>query len=137
VSLNHRLLQAGDTVIGAPPVVAAPAPLTSLTLSADIGVGDFTVAFTATPLGAGDRLYLLAAVVDSPARSYVKNLYKLVAITAKAQVSPYTCEADVVLRFGDLAVGQKVVVQASVLSSTTGLLSLPLRDEALVVSTGP
>jgi len=135
IGINSRLLRAGDTVITVPPIAAAPTPLLTVTLTADIGLGGVTVAYTATPLGAGEKLWVVAALVDSVGVNYVRNLNKLVFISAAAAASPADIEAAVEERFGTMQVGEKLIVYASVFGSTTGLLSGPLRDDAVVVTT--
>ena len=135
VSLNTRLLNAGDDPIGVPPAVSAPLGLLTLALTADIGAGNVQIAFTETPLGADDRLYVQAAVLSSPGRNFVKNQLRQVTISDKAAASPLNIEGVVESVFGELGVGQKLSVQVSVLSSLTGLLSRPLSDSAIVVST--
>ena len=135
VSLNTRLLNAGDDLIFVPPAVSAPSGLITLALTADIGAGNFQIAYTRTPLDADNRLYVQAAVLSSPGRSFVKNQLRQITITDKAAASPLNIKGATEAVFGELAVGQKVVVQASVLSSVTGLLSRPLSDSAIVLST--
>jgi hypothetical protein len=135
IGLNSRIAQAGESAITDPPIGNAPVGLLTLSHVVDIGLGGCSITFTATPLAADDMLYVQAAVVNSSGINYVKNLLKLVVITAKAQATGYDHEADLVARFGTLIVGQKVVIQCSVLDSATGLLSIPLRAETLVVST--
>lgn len=135
VKLNNRLLQAGLSQITVPPVASAPVALTSLTLTADIGAGDFEIAFTPTPAPAGTSIWVEAAVVDSPGITYVTNLYKLVIISAAAQASPLDIQAEVTARFGTLTAGQKVFVRASVFNRSSGLLSQPALATALVTST--
>lgn len=135
ISLNTRIARAGDTAISLPPVDPAPDSLVSLSLNLDIGAGAFDATYTSTPLGADDRLWLRACVLDSPGITFVENLLKLVSSTAKAQASPYDFQADIEARFGTLSVNQVVVVQASVFDSATGLLSKPLRAHGTVVTT--
>lgn len=135
VQINRRRLQDAAALLSVPPQAAAPVPLATLSLTADIGAGNFEIAYTATPAPAGTKLWVWAAVVDSPGISYVKNLLKLVQISAAAQASPLDIEAAVTARFGSMAVGQKVVVEAATYTVATGLLSGRLRAEAIVVST--
>lgn len=135
VQLNARISQAGDTIISVPPIAAAPASLATITLTADIGAGTITIAFTATPLAAGVRLWVRGAVVSSAGINYTRNLEKVFTITAAAQASPYDYQSDIEARFGTLQVGQKVIVFASPFDGATGLLGSPLRAEAVVVST--
>lgn len=135
VGINTRLHLAGDTLLTVPPVTIAPDPLLTLSGSWDIGAGNFALTFTTTPLGADDRLFCQAAVVDSAGINFVENRLKLVKVTAKAQATGLDLQADIEARFGTLAVGQKVIVQCSVFSSVTGLLSTPMRCEGTVVTT--
>lgn len=135
VQLNTRLDRAGDSWITAPPISAAPTPLLTASLTGDIGAGTTLLSFTATPLGADDRIWMTAALVDSAGINYIKNVTKLVSVTAKAQVTDYDYQADVEARFGTMIVGQKLIVFVGVFDSATGLLSTPLRAEVTVVTT--
>jgi len=135
VGLNTRLAQATDTAIDVPPLTPAPTSLVSLSGTWDIGAGDFQLVFTATPLGADDRLWVQAAVVSSAGINYIKNLLRVVVITAKAQASLYDSQSAIEAVFGGLQVGQIVHVWASVFDSATGLLSVPLSTKGTVVTT--
>ena len=135
VQLNSRRLLDAQTVLTSPPAVAAPNSLLTTTTTYDIGVGTFQIAYTATPLGATEALWLDVAVLNSTGINYVANLVKLATRTTVAQASPYDYQADAELRFGTLAVGQKIVTLAYVYDRATGLRSAPLRDEGVVVST--
>lgn len=135
VGINTRLAFAGNSVIDVPPVAAAPVALTTLTGTWDIGAGDFELAFTPTPLGATEKLWVQAAVVDRAGINFVKNLLKVVVVSAAAQATGYDTQAAIESRFGALAVGQIVVVMASVFSTATGLLSSPRMVRGTVVTT--
>lgn len=135
VGINTRLHQAGDTALSLPPIDPAPAGLLSLTGTWDIGAGAFALTFTTAPLGADERLWCQAAVVDSAGISYVANLLKAVKIEAKATATGVDLQSDIEGRFGSLQVGQSVHVWASVFDSTTGLLSVPLSVSGLVTTT--
>lgn len=135
IKLNSRILFIGGSQISVPPVVSAPNALTSVTLTADIGAGNFEVAFTPTPLAAGLSAWVQAAVVDSAGITFVQNLYKLVQVSAAAAASPLSIQTAVEDRFGSLIVGQQVFVAVSVLNRAAGLLSQPSLSRAIVVST--
>ena len=135
VGLNTRLALATDTAIDVPPLTPAPTSLVSLSGTWDIGAGDFQLIFTATPLGADDRLWVQAAVVSSAGINYIKNLLRVVTITAKAQASLLDTQTAIEAVFGGLQVGQIVHVWASVFDSATGLLSVPLSTKGTVVTT--
>lgn len=133
---NHcRAAIYGTAPLTDPPVVAAPAPLGSLTLGADIGIGDVDLTFTPTPTGANDHLWIDACVVDSPAIKYVGNYLRHIGESPGAAASPYIFEALVAARFGTLQVGQTLHVRVAILNDTTYQLSAPLVDSAVVVST--
>lgn len=93
------------------------------------------MAYTATPLAATDRLWMQAAVTDSPAVNYVTNLLRFIGVSAAAQASPLDVQAIVETRLGTLIVGQTLNVWVSVLRGTTGELSTPLRESVIVTST--
>jgi len=136
VQLNSRVLWALGTQIDDPPIGAAPTPLLTITLTTDLGVGTFQLAYTATPLEAYQHLWISAAVLNSDAITYIKNRLKLVHVSAAEAASPLA-DLDTILddRFGTLQVGQQVVVLAAVFDSATGLLSAPLRADSAVVET--
>ena len=135
VMLNLRLKQCGAALITAPPVGAAPAGLTSLTLEADIGAGDVELAYTATPLAANDKLVVRAAVVDTASINFMKNKYKLIAYSSAAQASPFEFQDEIEERFGSLIVGQYVHVLVAVMSTVTGLISAPMSASVIVTTT--
>jgi len=135
VMLNSRILLTAGTKIDVPPIVAAPPSLLTLVGTYDIGVGTSTLAFTATPLAAGNCLYVRGAVLVQPGETYFANRLKLIHVSAAALASPYDFQADMEARFGALVVGHQVVLMASVLSSTSGLLSAPQIVRGTIVST--
>jgi hypothetical protein len=135
IKLNTRLAQATDTAISLPPTEPAPTGLVTMSITADIGAGTCEIAFTATPLGANDRLWVQAAKVNSAGITYVRNLLRVIVITAKAQATAYDYQSDLEAVFGSMQVDDYVHVWCSVFDSATGLLSTPLSDSAVVVST--
>lgn len=135
VGINARRANADDVALLVPPIVVAPDGLLTLVLTADIGVGNVDIAFTPTPLGATEEIWLLAAVTNSPGINYVSNLLRFILHSAAAQASPLDIQTDIETRLGTLIVGQTLHVQVSVYDNATGLLSTPIRDSSVVVST--
>lgn len=135
IQLNSRIAHSGLPVITAPPIINAQDGLTSLSLTADIGAGDVAATFTVTPLAAAARLWMQAAVVNSPGISYVRNLFKFIGVGPGADVSPFDFEAFMTARFGTLIVGQTVFIRFGTFDGTTGLLSVPLEASVLVTTT--
>lgn len=134
-AIYTRMSRAGLTPLTEPPIGTDPDALASATGTYDIGTGTSTIAYTPTPLGADDALWVEAAVVDSPGIEYVANVQRLVAITAAAAASPYDYQAAVEAVFGPLVVGQKVVLFPHVFDTVQGLLSQPLRLDGIVTDT--
>ena len=130
-----RIIRAGGTPLTLPPIDPAPDALLTSALTLDIGAGAFQIAYTTTPTGATEHLWLNACVVSSAGISFIQNLLKTIVVTAAAQASPYDFEADLVARFGTLQVGEVITVDAMVFDNATGLLSAPLRASGTVVST--
>lgn len=130
--LHARALACGKTPLTAPSVLPAPAPLTSLIQTCDIGAGTFDLQFLATPLGGADYLYIQAALTDSAGIHFVKNLLRFIGITAAAQASPFDHQAQVTARFGTLPPGNYVHAVVSVFSSISMLLSPPLKVRTIV-----
>lgn len=135
VMLATRLLQMGQSLPTAPPSVAAPAALLSLSSTWDVGAGTSVLTFTATPVGATNRLWMYGAVTNSAARLYIKNLRKLVTISAANQATGYDWQSDVELRFGTLTAGQVLTLEAAVADQATGLVSAFRRIQGTIVST--
>lgn len=135
VGINTRLARIPATPLTDPPIADPPTALDTMTLAIDIGIGASGITYTPTPLAANQRIWLRACVLNNPAVNYVENLLRLIEVSPAAQASPFDFVVSLALRFGTLAVGQKVVVRAHVIDDTTGLLSAPIQDETIIVST--
>lgn len=135
IGLASRMDLIGETPAVAPPVIPAPQPLLTLTGTWDIGIGDFEIAFTPTPLGATEKLFIRATVQNSDSINYVNNLLRYVGVSAAAQATDYDAQAQIEAVFGTLLVGQIVTMFVHVVSDANGQLSPPLRVEGTVVST--
>lgn len=135
VGVRTRMALAGVALLTDPPVGTPPLPLTSLTLTADIGAGDVEVAYTATPLAATEQLWIEACAVSSSGINYITNLLRWITTSPGAAASPYVFQAPLEARIGALQVGMTCHVMVSVFDNATGLLSAPLRDRVLVTTT--
>lgn len=133
VQLNSRISLFGGTIIQTPPLIAAPDPLTSIGLEVDLGAGDVELNFAPSPVPA-DHVYVVrACVVNSPGRTYLKNLWRIISPLAAAEASPWADLKDELENvFGTLVNDQIVHVSVSVLSLLTGLYSSPVLDDATV-----
>lgn len=135
VSINTRLLAAGESQISVPPSKVAPAGVTITSLTVDAGAGGCEIAFSATPTGANEALWIRGACVPSAAITNVENLFTTLDITAGAQASPVDIESILVAAFGPLAVGSSYHVEVRVLDLTTGLVSGRVLARTVCVST--
>lgn len=135
VGINSLRLKLGDGILDVPVQGAAPVPLLTMVLSTDIGAGDFEVAFTTTPLGAGVKLYVRGCLVDSSGVAYVKNRLVYFAYSAAALVSPYNIESEFAAKFGTPAIGQVAWIEARAYDEATGLMSAPILGSSVIVTT--
>jgi hypothetical protein len=125
VQLNHRIVQSADTALTVPGITDAPAGLLTLSAVASVATQTCTLTFTATPIAATERLWIYAAVVDSPGITNVKNFYRLVAISAKTQATALNVGDEITAIFGPFVLYQQVHLKIHVYESTSGLLSQP------------
>jgi hypothetical protein len=123
VKLNVRLLYANASLIGSPPVVPAPQPVTPGTITFTDSPLALTVAFSPTPLGTGIAAQCFAYLSNSPGVAYVKNRLALVATGATATATPLDIEAGVVERFGTPQAGQTIHIGLRTIDTATGLVS--------------
>lgn len=133
--LNTRLTFIGSAVITEPPIEAAPTGLTSITQTGDIGTASFDLAFAATPLGANDKLWMRAAVINSAGIKYHTNLQRFTGVSAAADTSPFDNLAQITAKFGTPIVGQTLHMQASVIDTLTGLRSGELHSDVVITDT--
>jgi hypothetical protein len=123
IRLNTNVIYWGNPPISDPPILPAPAPCSSLSLAVDIAAGTAEVTYAPTPLDTDDRLRCWVAVVDSPGITYVHNLLRLTATSAKAHASPLDIYTAITARFGSLVAGQTIHLQADVCTDTNGQIS--------------
>ena len=104
-SVNNNKLSAGDAVVSEAPAIVTPGSLVTATVTSTGGT--LSVAYTATPLGTGVRLFLFA----SPQRSVGRNFegdYRLIAVTAAAAASPHNLLSAYSARLGAPVTGNKI-----------------------------
>lgn len=128
VSVNNNLVAAGAARIDDAVLLVTPDSVTTLTVTADEVTG-LSVAWTPTPLGAGQRLFIYASPGRSAGRNF-ENDTRLIFVSAAAATSPQDPSAAYTARFGALIAGQKIFVSAAVYDS--GFLSFPIQATAIV-----
>jgi hypothetical protein len=127
MEINCLNLAAGNAIVTAAPAVTSPVALLTATITLSATV--FSVAYTATPLGTGARLFVYTSPQRSPGRNFESD-YRLCSVTAAAAASPADIFTAYSTRFGTPVVGNKVFLSLQVY--TLGFLSGPLATSAIV-----
>lgn len=129
IFINNNNLDAGNAVVADAPAVISPAGLLTATITSTGGT--LSVAYTATPLGAGARLFVYASPQRSPGRNFEGD-YRLIFQSAAAAASPANILAAYTARFGAPVVGNKLFF--SLVVYTGGFVSAPLNTSHVVVA---
>lgn len=129
LSVNGNNLAAGNAVVSAAPGLATPDPISTVTIT--LSEDAFSVAYTATPLGTGERLFLYASPQRSQGRGFEGDL-RLLHVSAAAASSPANIEAAYTAKFGPPVLGNKVFIAACRYAG--GFLSSPLNSSAVVAA---
>lgn len=106
-SVNQNRLTAGDAVLADAPDVVTPALPATVTVT--LTNAAFSVAYTATPLAAGVRLFIYCSGQLSAGRNFNKNV-KLITVTAAAAASPSNILAAYSAKYGVPVTGGKVFI---------------------------
>lgn len=127
VSVNNTLMASGDAPVDDAPALDTPAVIATaaITLS-DVA---FSIAYTPTPLGAGEKLFIFASPQRSAGRTF-ENDYRLITVTAAAAASPANILADYTAKFGVPVTGNKVCLSLQVMRN--GFLSGAFLTAAVV-----
>jgi hypothetical protein len=126
-SVNNNNLAAGNATVADAPAFAIPDPITTVTPTATIAT--LSIAYTVTPLGAGERLFVFCSPPRTAGRLF-ENDYRLISVTAAAAASPANVFSAYSARFGAPVVGQKIFVAAH--RYLAGFLSTPLTNTCIV-----
>lgn len=126
-SVNNNQLAAGNAVLSDAPLYSPPAPIATITPTAT--VASLSVAYTATPLAAGERLFVSCSPMRSAGRTYESD-FRLISVTAAAAASPANILAAYQARFGTPVVGARIFVSAQ--RYLGGFLSQPLLTSVVV-----
>lgn len=107
-SVNNNLATVGDSLVSAAPALATPPDLATVTLT--LTSAAFSVAYTATPLAAGNRALIFASPQRSAGRSFEGD-YRLIAVTAAAAASPADIFSAYSARLGTPVTGNRIFVK--------------------------
>lgn len=127
VSCYNNCAAAGVATLSDAPALATPS--TPLTATVTLTAAAFSIAFTATPLAAGVRMFTYVSLQRSAGRSF-ENDFRLLQVSAAAAASPINAFAAYVARFGTPVVGNRIFI--ALRTFQTAFLSGPLLTSAVV-----
>lgn len=127
VLINNNKLAAGDATIADAPLLLPPDPI--LTLTPTITSASYSVAFTPTPLGAGERIFISAGPQRSAGRTFEGD-FRLMVVSAAAGTSPQVILTAYQARFGSPVTGGRIFT--SVQRYLAGWLSVPIITSTIV-----
>lgn len=104
-SVNNNKLDAGDAAVSDAPAIITPPDL--LTATVTLTSAAFSIAYTATPLAAGVRLFIRVSPQRSAGRKFNGD-YRLIAVTAAAAASPANVLAAYTAKFGAPVTGNRL-----------------------------
>jgi hypothetical protein len=104
-SVNNNKLDAGDAAVTDAPAIVTPADLLTATIT--LTAAAFSVAYTATPLAAANRLFIWVSPQRSAGVKFNGD-YRLLTVTAAAAASPANILAAYTAKFGVPVVGTRI-----------------------------
>lgn len=127
MSVNNNNLAAGNAVVADAPLFALPYPVATVTVT--LAAATFSVAWTATPLAAGQRIFVWASPQRSAGRTF-ENDFRLIFVGAAASASPANILSNYTARFGVPVTGARIFNSVQVYSG--GFLSSPILTSSVV-----
>jgi len=103
--VNNNKLDAGDAAISDATAIVTPADLLTVTIT--LTSAALSIAYTATPLAAGVRLFIWASPQRSAGRKFEGD-YRLLSVTAAAAASPSNSLAAYTARLGAPVTGNRI-----------------------------
>lgn len=126
-SVNNNLAAAGDAATDDAPALVTPEAIATATVT--LTDASFSIAYTPTPLPAGERLFTYASPQRSKGRSFEAD-FRLVAVSAAAAASPANIFSAYEARFGTPVIDNRVFL--SLHRYSAGFLSGPLLKTSVV-----
>lgn len=127
-SVNNNNLDAGNSAVSDAPAIVTPPDL--LTATVTLTAAAFSVAYTATPLGAGVRLFIRCSPQRSAGVKFNGD-YRLISVTAAAAASPANILAAYTAKFGVPVVGNRIFL--SLQTYQAGFMGSPFAVSQVVV----
>lgn len=126
-SVNAVQGAAGNSTLSDAPALVTPS--TILTATITLTAASLSIAYTPTPLAAGERLFAYCSLQRSAGRTYESDL-RLVTVSAAAAASPLNAFTAYQTRLGTPVVGNRIFFRLRTYSG--GFLSGPLDTSAVV-----
>jgi hypothetical protein len=126
-SVNNTLAAAGTALVSDAPALTVPAGLLTATIT--LTNAAFSVAYTATPLAAGVKLFIRCSPQRSAGRNFEAD-YRLITVTAAAAASPDNILAAYTAKFGAPVTGKKIFIGLS--TESQGFESIPFLTAQVV-----
>lgn len=104
-SVNNNNLNAGNAVVAAAPALTTPSAIVTAVIT--LSSVALSVAYTPTPLSAGERLFTYASAQRSAGRNFEGDM-RLLAVSAAAGASPANLLAAYTAKWGVPITGQRV-----------------------------
>jgi hypothetical protein len=127
-SVNNNKLDAGDSAVSDAPAIVTPADLISATVT--LSAAAFSVAYTATPLGAAVRLQAFVSPQRSAGVKFNGD-YRLLTTSAAAAASPLVLTTLYTAKFGVPVVGNRIFL--SLVTYSGGFKGSPFNVSQVVV----
>lgn len=133
--VNRNRITCGQSILTAAPLVDPPPALLTATATLD-DTPTMSLAYTATPLAANDKLLIFATRGVSQGKNFLPNGdYKLIMITAAAAASPANILAAYTAVFGSPIGDEKIFFKLKVVRQSTGQSTSTLQIAAIVTVT--
>lgn len=126
-SVNNDLVAAGDAKLTAAPALITPTTLLTATITLTAAAA--SIAYTTTPLAAGNRLFAFMSPQRSPGRLFEAD-YRLIQVSAAAAASPANVFTAYQARFGTPVVTNKVFFSLQLYQG--GFIGAPFLVSAIV-----
>ncbi len=126
-SVNNNNVAAGNAIVADAPALVTPSALLTATIT--LTAASFSIAYTATPLATGARLFTFVSPQRSAGRAFEADL-RLLAVSAAAAASPAVVLTAYTAKFGVPVVGNRIFL--SLVVYLGGFQSGPLMTSAVV-----
>jgi len=133
--VNAVIIAAGGARIDDAPPTFAVDPLTTLTITMSAAAQSVSMAFGATPLAAGTKLYIWATPKLLPGRDFYKPLLRFIGCSAAAQATPFVATTLWTTRFpAAFILGDRVAFIVAVVDPATGAVTVGLSQVVTAVA---